>query len=159
MGSRLGEDLYKTEANKYTIGKRYCIYTQVPYEKKDPIFIQYIKCVCKVLAWAGFIVNSERDSPLVEKCLSDCTRVTLYCIQDYRIKTTDISDSNQAQVQHSHCFTHRHNIKTNTVLKPTQRSVFFFSSYRDALGFFHLLHTTNTNLLRPDAHRERPFDI
>lgn len=68
MGSHLGEDLYKTEAKKYIKDITYCIYTS-SIGKKDPIFIQYIKHVCNILASAGIIVNSERDSPSVEMCL------------------------------------------------------------------------------------------
>lgn len=68
MGSRLGEGLCKTEAKKYIIDKHHCIYTSSTIEKKkrDPIFIQFIKYVCNILASAGFIVNGERDSPSTE---------------------------------------------------------------------------------------------
>lgn len=44
------------------------------------------------------------------------------------IKTTNISDSNQAQVQHSRCSTDLHDIKTNTVLKPTRERFVFFQA-------------------------------
>lgn len=46
------------------------------------------------------------------------------------IKTITISDSNQAQVEHSQCSTHLHNIQTNTVLKPTREHFFFFKLQR-----------------------------
>lgn len=99
-----------------------CIY-KFHRRKKDPIFIQYIKYVCNILASAGIIVNSERDSPSIEMCVCvDCKHGTEWFCSAFvnRVKTTNISDSNQAQVQHSQCSTHLHNIKTNTVLKPTQ---------------------------------------
>lgn len=73
------------------------------------------------------------------------------------LKTTEISDRDQARVQHSQHSTDRHDIKTNTVLKFNTRERFFsfFSSYRDALGFltcFDLLHLDATSLTHKQGH-------
>lgn len=59
-----------------------------------------------------------------------------------RIKTITISDSNQAQVQHSRCSTDLHNIKTNTVLKPTQESILFKLQRCTGLLTCFKLHTS-----------------
>lgn len=163
VGSHLGEDLYKTGAEKYIRDIHYCIYTSSMIgkkKKKDPIFIQYIKYVCNILASAGIIVNSERASPSTEMCLFPTVNTVRGGSGVHnRIKTITISDSNQAQVQHSQRSTHLNNIQTNTVLKPTQASMFFFLFVFFSSYSFNL-HTSTANLPQQDvAHIARPSEI
>lgn len=72
-----------------------------------------------------------------------------------RIKTTTISDSNQAQVQHLQCSTHLHDTQTNTFLKPTQESMFF--SFQ-ATDMHWALDPLQTFALQPSPAGRQPHN-
>lgn len=65
----------RRKPEKHVIDTHYCLYKSSNSKKQNPVFRQYTKKVCNILASAGVIVNSKREIHYRLRCVcSDCKR-------------------------------------------------------------------------------------